>query len=174
MSVARILNRVGLFVRRHARDRWMASESIYRMCRPTETSHRLLTDWRKGEPHEFITLDLRIQCEIFVSFVEPIGANHEGHFERFSARRKKQGCLLIHAIRGLCHTGKNETNYSNCTLEMLALKCKFNYIHQTETVGSAQSVNTDVNAEISLTGNIQRLAVPACKSHTVRGVMWTV
>ena len=44
---------------------------------------------------------------------------------------------------------------------MLPLKCKFSYIYQTETVGSAQSVNsfTDVNAEISLTGNIQRLAV---------------
>ena len=44
LSVARILNRVGLFVRRHARDRWMASESSHRICRQTETSHRLLTD----------------------------------------------------------------------------------------------------------------------------------
>ena len=107
-----------------------------------------------GEPRGFITLDLRIQCEIFVSFVEPTGANHEGHFELFSARRKKQGCLLIDAVRGLCHTEKNETNYSSCTLEMLPLKCKFNYIYQTETVGSAQSANsfTDVNAEICLTG----------------------
>ena len=157
-SVARILNRVGFFVRRHARDRWMSSESIHRMCRPTETSHRLLTDSKTEEPRGFITLDLRIQCEIFVSFVE--------------CQPRRPLCVILSQTektrmfayscnsRSVSH-GENETNYSSCKPEMLPLKCKFNYIYQTETVGSAQSVNsfTDVNAEISLTGNIQRLAV---------------